>query len=224
MTTMLARLQGASQAQRRFVADASHELRSPLATVRAVAELSCIHPEVLPWAEAAQTVLSEARRLEALVGDLLLARSDEHGPAVRRRDVDLDDVAAAEVSRLRHPGRLHVVADVAPVRVSGDGRHLARAVRNLVDNAERHATSTVTVRLGAVTVEVAWRAWRSPTTGSASPPTSARGSSSASCATTAESAPAVAPGWGWPSPDRSPASTAATWWPAQVMREGPSCC
>lgn len=48
MTTMLARLQGAPQAQRRFVADASHELRSPLATVRAVAEPSCIHPEALP--------------------------------------------------------------------------------------------------------------------------------------------------------------------------------
>ena len=105
MNAMLARLEASADAQQRFVADASHELRSPLSTVRAAAELSSAHPAEFPWDEAASTVLAETGRLERLVGDLLLlARSDEHGLVMRPGDVDLDDVVAAEAQRLRRAG------------------------------------------------------------------------------------------------------------------------
>ena len=151
MNAMLARLEASAQAQQRFVADASHELRSPLSTVRAAAELSSAHPDAFPWDEAAATVLTETGRLERLVGDLLLlARSDEHGLVMRPGDVDLDDVVAAEVERLRRVGAHRVHVRLAPVRVHGDAAHLARAVRNLAENADAHAREGVWLSLGSV--------------------------------------------------------------------------
>lgn len=150
MNLMLARLQQAADSQRQFVADASHELRSPLATIRATAEFAGAHPEVLTWGEDAQTVLIETDRLERVVADLLLlARSDEHGLVMRTEEVDLDDVVTAEAARMRQLGQHAIVLDVRSVRVRGDVQNLVRAVRNLTDNATRHASSTVTLRLRA---------------------------------------------------------------------------
>lgn len=148
MNTMLARLQKSASSQRRFVADASHELRSPLATIRAATEVANSHPEALDWPAAAATVLAETDRLERLVGDLLLlARADEHGLAMRMEEVDLDDIVTEEAARLRHGGLHHVVVDVRSVRVRGDAQHLIRAVRNLTDNASRHARTTIELHL-----------------------------------------------------------------------------
>jgi signal transduction histidine kinase len=87
-----------------------------------------------------------------LVGDLLLlARVDDEGLRVRREDVDLDDLAYAERERiaLEHP-RLTVDAAIEPVRVTGDADALQRVLRNLVDNAVRHATGTVTLTVRTV--------------------------------------------------------------------------
>lgn len=151
MNAMLSRLEASADAQQRFVADASHELRSPLSTVRAAAELSSAHPDAFPWDEAAATVLTETARLERLVGDLLvLARSDEHGLVMRPGDVDLDDVVAAEAQHLRRVGTRSVHLSLAPVRVRGDAAHLARAVRNLAENADAHAAGKVWMSLAAV--------------------------------------------------------------------------
>lgn len=151
MNSMLARLQASADSQRRFVADASHELRSPLATIRATAEVAGAHPEALDWRAAAGSVLAETDRLERLVADLLLlARADEDGLAMRVEDVDLDDVVTNEAARLRRLAALDVVVDVRSVRVRGDLQHLARAVRNLTDNAARYATTTVALQLRAV--------------------------------------------------------------------------
>jgi len=144
MNTMLARLQKSASSQRRFVADASHELRSPLATIRAAAEVASSHPQALDWPSAAATVLVETDRLERLVSDLLLlARADEHGLVMRMQDVDLDDIVTEEAARLRRQGLRHVVTDVRSVRVRGDTQHLVRAVRNVTDNAMRYAATTV---------------------------------------------------------------------------------
>lgn len=148
MNTMLARLQASASSQRRFVADASHELRSPLATIRAAAEVATSHPEALDWPAAAGTILAETDRLERLVGDLLiLARADEHGLVMQMAEVDLDDIVTQEAARLRQGGRLHVVVDVRSVRVRGDAQHLTRAVRNLTDNASRHAAAAIELHL-----------------------------------------------------------------------------
>ncbi len=148
MNSMLARLQAAAVAQHRFVADASHELRTPLATIRTTTELATLHPEAMDRERATDLVLTETRRLERLVSDLLLlARSDERGLIMHTEDVDLDDIVTGEIARLRDDRIVKVAVDVVSVKVHGDAQHLLRAVRNLMDNAARYASTTVTVRL-----------------------------------------------------------------------------
>jgi len=144
MNAMLDRLVAAAEAQRRFVADASHELRSPLATIRAAHEIAAVHPEVTEWSAVHTDVLAEVQRLERLVDDLLfLARSDERGIRPRSEDVDLDDLLMAEAGRLRRTTGLEIAMEETPVRVVGDRHHLARALRNITDNAARHARDRV---------------------------------------------------------------------------------
>ncbi len=148
MNAMLARLEVGSDRQRRFVGDASHELRSPLATIRATHEISALHPDLRDWTVTSRDVLAELDRLDRLVADLLLlARADEHGLRLRRVDVDLDDLLGLEAGRLRKLGGLTVRVDTRPVRVKGDPVQLGRVLRNLVDNAARHAESCVELRL-----------------------------------------------------------------------------
>jgi signal transduction histidine kinase len=150
MNATLDRLAGATEAQRRFVADASHELRSPLAAIRAAHEVAAVHPEVTDWAAVHDDVLAEVARLEHLVDDLLvLARADERGLRPEPGEVDLDDLVGDEIRRLRRTTALRVVATVRPVRVRGDRRQLARLLRNLCDNAAQHATGCVEVRVAA---------------------------------------------------------------------------
>ena len=146
MNDMLSRIEFGHAAQRRFVADASHELRSPLATIISALDVGVAHPELLDDQLASQTLLPEAHRVQALVDDLLLlARADERGLTLRHDDIDLDDVAAAEVSHLQRHTRLTVHADLTPTRLAGDHVALSRVLRNLLDNAARHAVSRVEV-------------------------------------------------------------------------------
>jgi signal transduction histidine kinase len=154
MNAMLARLESAQAAQRRFVADASHELRSPLATIATGLELLA-RGNAGP--DAVGALRGETARLGRLVdGLLLLARADERGLRPRREDVDLDEVAQAERWR---PSGVGPRVEAAPVRVVGDRAQLAQVVRNLVDNACRHARSTVLVTVrrscGHAVIEVA---------------------------------------------------------------------
>ncbi|MFZ0834432.1 MAG: histidine kinase dimerization/phospho-acceptor domain-containing protein, partial [Mycobacterium sp.] len=140
MNDMLARLEAGQMSQRRFVSDASHELRSPLATISAALELAHTRPDMIDAALIDESLLPEARRMRELLEDLLLlARADEHGLSGRADDVDLDDLLHAESARLRGKADLTVRLSIAPVRVTGDPGQLARMVRNLVDNAARHA-------------------------------------------------------------------------------------
>ena len=145
MNGMLARLQAGQAVQRRFVADASHELRSPLATIATGLELLA-RGSSRPDADrdTVTALRGETARLGRLVDALLLlARADESGLRPRFEDVDLDEVAEAE--RLRPAGRIVPRIEAAHVRVVGDRGQLAQVVRNLVDNACRHARSTVVV-------------------------------------------------------------------------------
>jgi signal transduction histidine kinase len=157
MNAMLQRLQSASETQRRFVADASHELRSPLATIRAVHEDGNAHPEATDWSTMSADVLAETGRLDKLVADLLLlARIDEGGPTIAAEDVDLDDVVALEAGRLRKIGAVCVEMSLQPARVVGDRSQLERLVRNLTENAVRHAGSQVrlAVRTNGVSARI----------------------------------------------------------------------
>jgi signal transduction histidine kinase len=147
MNAMLNRLEGAAERQRQFVSDASHELKSPLTTIRTKVEVASLHPDDANWSDVSGTVLGEVDRLDDMVGDLLqLARLDETGGVPgTRADVDLDELVTAEAARLRGVGVTVDDSGVAAARVQGDGSALARLVRNLADNAARHARSTVGV-------------------------------------------------------------------------------
>lgn len=144
MNEMLDRLDAAAAAQHRFVSDASHELRSPVAAIRTEIEVALRSPDAA-WPDIAQRVLREDERLAALIDDLLtLARLDEIG-LTRRTTVDLDDLVLEEARRAA-PVRIDASA-VSAARVEGDPVQLARMLRNLVDNAVRHARHEVRLTL-----------------------------------------------------------------------------
>ncbi|PRY10776.1 sensor histidine kinase [Kineococcus rhizosphaerae] len=154
MNSMLTGLERADAAQRQFVSDASHELRSPIATLRAAADIALTQPERTDPRDLARLVRGEARRLDGLVADLLLlARVDERGRARTATDgegveeVDLDDLVTDEHRRLRAATTLNVTMHREPARVLGDPRELSRVLRNLTDNAARHAHHEISVDL-----------------------------------------------------------------------------
>ncbi|MDN5892408.1 MAG: HAMP domain-containing histidine kinase [Nocardioides sp.] len=146
MNQMLGRLQDSRNRQQQFVGDASHELRSPLASIRQTAEVSRAHPGSLPEGELADAVLEESARMQRLVEQLLLLTRADEGALVRtHHDVDLDDVALAATRRIRRPGLAVDTAGIGPGRVRGDQVALSQVARNLVENAARHADATLAV-------------------------------------------------------------------------------
>lgn len=148
MNGLIARLERAQVQQRAFVADASHELQSPITALRAQLEVASAHPDGTDWAGLVADLLEDTDRMEDLVRDLLLLAVGESPLADTGRLVALDEIVSQEVRRLVH--RDGVVVDVMTepfVQVVGDPGQLARIVRNLVENAVGHATSRVHVRL-----------------------------------------------------------------------------
>lgn len=159
MNRMLDRIERSQRTQRQFASDASHELRSPLATIRQHAELAVAHPESTSADELAHIVLEEGERMQELVEALLLlARIDERRGLGAVTAVDVDDLALAELRRLRGLGVRVDGHGLSPGRVRGSEALLARALRNLADNAARHARDLVSIRVRAdratVTVEI----------------------------------------------------------------------
>lgn len=146
MNQMLERLQLAQATQRRFVADASHELRSPLATLGAVLDVAAADPSGTAWRDLSAVMSGETSRMGRLVEDLLLlARSDDQGVRLALDDVDLDDMVAEEADRIRLAGRVSVQVRPLPARVRGDRAKLGQLLRNLADNAARHAEQQVRI-------------------------------------------------------------------------------
>jgi len=148
MNRMLERLESARNSQRRFVSDASHELRSPITTIRQHAEVALAHPERTTASELAEVVLAEQQRMQRLVEDLLLlARADERVPLAREA-VDLDDLAFEEGHRLRSTTSKRVdTSSVSAARVQGDADALRRMFRNVGENAARHSSERVDITL-----------------------------------------------------------------------------
>jgi signal transduction histidine kinase len=149
MNEMLARLEEGQSRQRHFVSDASHELRSPVTTIRQHAEVALAHPDAASVGELAEVVLEEDSRLQHLVDDLLLLTRMDEGTVHRRTvSVDVDDLLFEEAERLRATTDLRIdTADVSAGRVSGDRGQLTKLIRNLTDNAARHAHTAIALSL-----------------------------------------------------------------------------
>lgn len=145
MNQMLERLERSAYAQRQFVSDASHELRSPVASIRAQLETALRYPDDVDWPQIAEVVLAEDDRLDHLVGNLLAMARIEEGRTGRRSEVDLEDLVLAQARRLT--GVTVDVSAVSAGRVWGNAGELTSVVRNLADNAARHARSTVSMSL-----------------------------------------------------------------------------
>ncbi|MGI8869211.1 MAG: ATP-binding protein [Mycobacteriales bacterium] len=149
LNDMLARLDAASARQRGFIADAAHELRSPLASLRTQLEVAQHVGPRADWSSTADGALVDIDRLTRLVDDLLLlARLDEAGARRHRERTDLGALVSEVAASYPADTPLWVSAPGA-VTVDADPDALARIVRNLVDNAVRHARSRVDIAVTA---------------------------------------------------------------------------
>jgi two-component system, OmpR family, sensor histidine kinase MprB len=146
------------RAQRQLVADASHELRTPVTSLRTNIEVLLEEVQLDPEdrRRLLADVVEQSEELTALVGDLIeLARGDQPGPETD--DVRLDGVAAESLARARRnaPG-IHFHATLVPTFIEGVPERLGRAINNLLDNAARHSPpgGTVELQVGPSGVEV----------------------------------------------------------------------
>ena len=140
----LERLEHAVEQQRRFSSDASHELRTPIAGLRAQLEAALMYPEDTDLLRTIKSALRDTDRLEAIVGDLLLlARlGTDHKIATER--IDLGEMVAAELEE--RTGRAIIGSDLHQgVMVEGVRMQLLRVLDNLLDNAEAYGGGTIDV-------------------------------------------------------------------------------
>jgi signal transduction histidine kinase len=150
MNEMLSRIEAGHRAQQRFLGDASHELRSPLTTIISGLEAAEVHPELLDAELAINILLPEAQRMALLIEDLLLlARADEQSLVLRKEQVLVGDLVEVEVNRARRDAGCTIHTDISSVSVIGDPVAVSRVIRNLVDNAVRHAKSRVDICVGS---------------------------------------------------------------------------
>lgn len=146
MNRMLGRLQANEHRQQRFMSDAAHELRSPLASINAQLDVDLAHPATADWPATAVAVRQDSERLQRIIESLLgMARAEAtEGPGSRL--VDLDDIIFGQAASVVRPDG--VTVDVSGVRAStvrGSADQLERVVVNLLSNAVRHARSSVVV-------------------------------------------------------------------------------
>ncbi|MEY2583425.1 MAG: hypothetical protein QOE09_3274 [Ilumatobacteraceae bacterium] len=145
LNRMLDRLERASGQQQLFAAAASHELRSPLSTLRTELEVGLAYPDRTEWAKVAEDSLIEVARLEELTRDLRVLTRARSMQASAATPIELSELVAAEVA-LRRPRRdLRYFTSFAKAEIAADRDAVVRVVRNLLDNAERHATTGIRV-------------------------------------------------------------------------------
>ncbi|MFB4285638.1 sensor histidine kinase [Nonomuraea sp. MTCD27] len=142
-------LEGAVKRERRFTAEASHDLRTPITGAILRLEEALMDPDAVDWPRMAKDLLSDVERQQAIAEDILtLARLDADRTAQHQR-TDLAELVRTELRR-RAPGRVPIRTGLAPdVVVSSDRLLLSRLLANLLDNAQRHAATAVTVAVRA---------------------------------------------------------------------------
>jgi signal transduction histidine kinase len=146
MNSMLERIEAAVTRQQEFVADASHELRSPLTRMEIEADMA---QNVAPGRQRLDSLRDEVIELQQLVEDLLhLARLGADRGDLATAPLDLDDLILEEGRLIQAAGRVVVdMSEVSGAHVVGDKRQLVRAIHNIVDNAARYAESRIELSL-----------------------------------------------------------------------------
>ncbi|GII52107.1 two-component sensor histidine kinase [Planotetraspora thailandica] len=142
----LDRLEDVLEQQRRFCSDASHELRTPITAIRAQVEDALLAPEDVDLTKLCNAVLPSVERLQSIASDLLMLTRLDAGVPYERQVIDLTELVAKELKN-HQLGRKVVQCLTPDVMVLGDRSRLGQLVRNLVQNAQRYASSTVTVTL-----------------------------------------------------------------------------
>ncbi|MCY7301326.1 MAG: HAMP domain-containing histidine kinase [Ilumatobacteraceae bacterium] len=157
MNGLLERIDEAAAARRQFLADASHELRSPLASVRAQLEVGLAYPSGTDWPATATEVMVDIDRLQSLAVELLdLARVDGGGRLPTTQRLDLAALVDVELARYTDQ---RVTVESSSAWVAADAALLLRLVRNLVDNALRHAHQAVRITVGVEGDAARMRVW-----------------------------------------------------------------
>ncbi len=152
---LLGRIEDSGQRQRQFLADAAHELRTPVAALHTRLDVHATHPDLALSPHDRQQLAGDTARLSALVDSLLtVARLDAHAK-LRLHPGDLDDLIFDQLRRITPTTAIGIDAShVTAAQVNGDRAALDRVVANLLDNAVRHAAHTVTLTLTEATVGV----------------------------------------------------------------------
>jgi signal transduction histidine kinase len=146
LNLLLDKLDKSAYSQRRFVADASHELRGPVANIRLAVEVAQAHPEQADWNAVANEVLIQDERMGRLVEHLLLlARTDDDHALRRTEALNLTDIAHEAAASNRRDGISVRVATTSTTVLHDDRSQLVSIVNNLVENAVRFAAHQVTI-------------------------------------------------------------------------------
>jgi signal transduction histidine kinase len=149
LNATLGRLEATFNDLRQFAAEVSHDLRSPLTGIRITLEDALAHPDEVDWPDVAAETLDAVDHQQELVTDLLTLTRLDAGQPLRMERIDLGRFVAAEL-RHRPPGRVPVFRDLHDkVMIRGDRIVISRVLTNLLDNAQRHATTQVTVTVTA---------------------------------------------------------------------------
>ncbi len=146
---VIGRMEDDLLAQRRFISDASHELKSPVAASAMILDTLATHPDTISTDEAIADLRRENARMQSIVSDLLaLARYDEGVSAADLTPCDLIDLVFERVAAIAaHSPKTFDTSGVEPVIARVDMRLMSHALSNLLDNAERFSASTVRVGL-----------------------------------------------------------------------------
>ena len=137
---MIERLESVFESQKKFIADASHELRSPLTVIRGNLDLIKKHPDKENVSESLKAIESETVRMSKIVSDLLLLAELETGQETKKGRVKLAEAVREEVTRTRAlaPTRNVEISRAEDISIDGDGQRVRQLLGNLLDNAVKH--------------------------------------------------------------------------------------